>query len=337
MAASERQATSFKKYAALAVVFAAWLGGDLWTKHWADTTLANPHHPVPIHVGPEDAGRTVAELAADVVGADAEDIQGYLVRLPSARALSPDHAVFDRRGESGDAHGYYTFWRSDGALPPRRMNKNEHILIERWLRAAVPSADATRVREVVAEHLSSVTLASWLQQRVRRLGDDRLPEVAAERMHPITGPLEGVAPDAAAVAGETYLLEWYRVDVMGDWFKLLYAENPGAAFGFLRGLPARVRDGVFFTLTIIVFLVILGIIARTETRHWMVLLALTSVLGGAMGNFVDRIRYGYVIDFIDMHLGFMHWPTYNVADVAIAVGVGLLLLDVLFNKESPLA
>ena len=59
-------------------------------------------------------------------------------------------------------------------------------------------------------------------------------------------------------------------------------------------------------------------------------------MAGAAGNFVDRIRYGYVIDFIDMHLGFMHWPTYNVADIAITIGVVQLVIDIMFNKDSPL-
>jgi signal peptidase II len=97
-----------------------------------------------------------------------------------------------------------------------------------------------------------------------------------------------------------------------------------------------VRDSLFFSLTLVVFLVILGILIRTEPRHWMVLVALTGVLAGAMGNFVDRIRYGYVIDFIDMDLGFMHWPTYNVADIGISCGVVLLMFDITFNPESPL-
>ena len=66
-------------------------------------------------------------------------------------------------------------------------------------------------------------------------------------------------------------------------------------------------------------------------------IALVSILAGAAGNFVDRVRYGYVIDFIDMHLGFMRWPTYNVADIAITVGVIVLIGDILFNKDSPLA
>ena len=77
-------------------------------------------------------------------------------------------------------------------------------------------------------------------------------------------------------------------------------------------------------------------LVRIEARHRMVLVALTAILAGAIGNFIDRIRYGYVIDFIDMFLGSYHWPTYNVADIGISCGVVLLMLDITFNKDSPL-
>ena len=334
--APQNRSAITKKYIALTLVFAVWLVGDLWTKHWADVTLADPQHPVAVRITDAEVGRPVAEVVAERVGSSAAKIKGYIVKLPEARAFTPDHKLFDRQAEGADARGYYAFWRSDGALPPRRMNKTDKVLLDRWLRAGAPNADPTDARKAAAEHLDDLTLGDWLQRTLRRLPDDRLAEVTGERLHPIHGALAAVAADAPAAAGATYLLEWHRIDVMGDWFKLLYAENPGAAFGFLRGVAPGLRDGIFFVLTLIVFLVLLGILVRTHPRHRVVLFALSTVLGGAVGNFVDRIRYGYVIDFIDMHLGFMRWPTYNVADIAIAVGVVLLLLDVMFNKDSPL-
>ncbi len=330
------RASNIKKYIALTLVFAVWLVGDLWTKHWADVTLADPQHPIAVRITDDEVGRPVGEVVAERVGSSVDEIKGFVVKLPEHRAFTPDHKLFDRQAAGADARGYYAFWRSDGDLPPRRINKTDKVLLDRWLRVGAPTAEPTAVRKAAATHLDQITLADWLQTTLRRLPDGRLPLVTGERLHPIHGALAAVAADAPAAAGATYLLEWHRIDVMGDWFKLLYAENPGAAFGFLRGVAPTLRDTIFFVLTIIVFLVLLGILIRTEPRHWVVLLALSTVLGGAVGNFVDRIRYGYVIDFIDMHLGFMHWPTYNVADIAIAVGVVLLLLDVMLNKDSPL-
>ena len=79
------------------------------------------------------------------------------------------------------------------------------------------------------------------------------------------------------------------------------------------------------------------IVARLPAHGWLVATAFAGILAGAAGNFIDRVRYGYVIDFIDWDLGFMHWPTFNVADIAISVGVVALLLDLFFNKNSLLA
>jgi signal peptidase II len=126
------------------------------------------------------------------------------------------------------------------------------------------------------------------------------------------------------------------------WFKYRYAENTGAAFGFMRNVEDDVRAMLFLILTIIALIVILTIAWRIcENKEnkpvWAVNIALAGILAGAVGNFINRMQYEYVIDFIDMHLGFMHWPTYNVADIGISCGVILLILDMLFNKDSALS
>ena len=69
---------------------------------------------------------------------------------------------------------------------------------------------------------------------------------------------------------------------------------------------------------------------RLTDEHTLHLIAFGTMLSGAVGNFVDRMRFRYVIDFIDMYIGDSHWPTYNVADIAISIGFGLILLDLLF-------
>ena len=163
-----------------------------------------------------------------------------------------------------------------------------------------------------------------------------IDRLAASAIHPIRGPTPRVRPETLVADGDAFLVEWRRIDVMGDWWKWLYAENPGAAFGFMGQVPELMRDLTFFGLTLVVFFAIFFVVVRTEERFWVANTALVGILAGAAGNFVDRVRYGYVIDFIDMHLGFMRWPTYNVADIAITVGVILLVGDILFNKESPM-
>ena len=111
-------------------------------------------------------------------------------------------------------------------------------------------------------------------------------------------------------------LEWY----------LSY--NPGAAFSFLAGAGGWQRW--FFTvLAIAVTGFLLAWLFKTRREERLVPLALVIVMGGAIGNVIDRVRLGYVVDFIDVHFGGWHYPAFNVADSAITCGVILLLIDAL--------
>jgi signal peptidase II len=334
------QSQSALKYVVLVACFASWLVADLWTKHWADTRLADARHPLLLEIAAPDEGRTIRDVVSEQLTTSNaqtdERMLANIIRLPVAAKLDPQTRVFQKDNDLGRSRGAYVFWREDPKLAPRRFDKNEQILLTRWLRWGHPDAAQALISEGVSARLSDLELGPWLSSRIRRITEDEHRWISTDRIHPIHGPLQPVSAEDLAHAGDAFLIEWRQIDVMGDWFKFLYAENPGAAFGFMRSVPAATRDTVFFSLTFVVFLAILGIIIRTPIRFWVVLVALTGVLAGAAGNFVDRVRYGYVIDFIDMDLGFMHWPTYNVADIAITVGVILLLLDITFNPESPL-
>lgn len=104
------------------------------------------------------------------------------------------------------------------------------------------------------------------------------------------------------------------------------AHNPGAAFSFLAGAGGWQRW--FFTvLAFGVSAFLLAWLLRTARGERLVPLALTLVMGGAIGNAIDRLRFGYVIDFIDVHARGWHWPAFNIADSAIVCGIILLLLD----------
>lgn len=110
------------------------------------------------------------------------------------------------------------------------------------------------------------------------------------------------------------------------------AYNTGAAFSFLADAPGWQR-WFFIGLATLVSVVLLVWLSRLKAHERWQALALALVLGGAVGNLVDRVVYGYVIDFIDVYYGSWHWPTFNVADSAITVGAGLLLLDALFSRH----
>ena len=110
------------------------------------------------------------------------------------------------------------------------------------------------------------------------------------------------------------------------YLALFKAYNPGAAFSFLSDASGWQR-WFFVVLAMIVITVLLVWLRRLSATETATSLALALILGGAAGNLIDRLVYGYVIDFIDVYVGSWHWPAFNIADMAISVGAFLLLLD----------
>jgi signal peptidase II len=110
------------------------------------------------------------------------------------------------------------------------------------------------------------------------------------------------------------------------FLNLALAYNTGAAFSFLAGAGGW-QNGFFVLVAVAVSGVILLMLRRLGKADRQVAVALMLVLGGALGNVVDRVRFGYVVDFIDVYYRHWHWPTFNVADSAITVGAILLALD----------
>ena len=110
------------------------------------------------------------------------------------------------------------------------------------------------------------------------------------------------------------------------YFQLTYMRNQGAAFSFLSGAGGWQR-WFFIGLAIVASVFIFIWLRKLDTSRRREAVAWALVLGGALGNLIDRILYGYVIDFLDVYVGDWHWPAFNVADSAITVGVALLLLD----------
>ena len=104
--------------------------------------------------------------------------------------------------------------------------------------------------------------------------------------------------------------------------------NSGAAFGFLGGASGW-QNLLFVGIAILVSFVIIMMAKRLGANDLQVLTGLMLILGGAIGNLIDRIRQGYVVDFVDFHYQDWHWPAFNVADSAITVGAVLLVLDAL--------
>ena len=117
-------------------------------------------------------------------------------------------------------------------------------------------------------------------------------------------------------------------------FQLTYLQNQGAAFSFLSGAGGWQR-WFFITLAVAASLFILRVLKQLPRERVLEASAWSLVLGGALGNLIDRILYGYVIDFLDVFYGNWHWPAFNLADSAITVGVALLLVDSLKGHSDP--
>ena len=117
------------------------------------------------------------------------------------------------------------------------------------------------------------------------------------------------------------------VVVIPNFFNLTYVRNFGAAFGFLAESHPSFRELFFLTMPPIALIIILGILRGVKDDDTKQIIALSSIFGGAIGNYIDRLRFRYVIDFLDFHLyNRWSWPAFNIADMAIVGGVALLLL-----------
>jgi len=111
-------------------------------------------------------------------------------------------------------------------------------------------------------------------------------------------------------------------------FKLLH--NPGAAFSLFAEAGGWQR-WVLTALALVVSSLLIGWLAQLSRRQRWLASALALIIGGALGNAVDRVLYGYVVDFIDVYYQTWHWPAFNVADSAISVGAVMLLIDAIFK------
>lgn len=129
-----------------------------------------------------------------------------------------------------------------------------------------------------------------------------------------------------------------RVVVVEDVMNFIFAKNRGGAWGLLQNEQESLRRPFFLIVSVAAIVFIVSLYRKLRPDQRALKWGLPLVLGGALGNLVDRIRYGYVIDFIDvfMEIGgkVKHWPTFNVADISICVGVGLMAIDMFSPQKS---
>lgn len=118
----------------------------------------------------------------------------------------------------------------------------------------------------------------------------------------------------------------YDTQLITSWFNLTRLHNTGAAFSFLADMGGW-QQWFFIVLGVVVSLGVMVWLRLVPKDNYMLCIGLCLVIGGALGNVIDRVALGYVVDFLDFHIGAYHWPAFNVADIAIVSGAGLLILD----------
>jgi len=126
------------------------------------------------------------------------------------------------------------------------------------------------------------------------------------------------------------LMHLYQsIEIVPNFAHLTYLKNTGAAFGFLAGSRSPLRIAFFVLVSSVAIGCVFYLLKNLRPGRNVLVVSLSLILGGAVGNLIDRLRMGEVIDFIDLHWYQLHWPAFNVADSAITIGVILLFIQMI--------
>ena len=150
----------------------------------------------------------------------------------------------------------------------------------------------------------------------------------------LSAVLLGAADQASKVWAVRNLPLFELREIVPGFFGMVHVRNTGVAFSLLSTLDPRWAQPLLILATVLAMGAVLAYIAFLPCRG-AAPVGLGLILGGAIGNLIDRARLGYVVDFLDLYWRNHHWPTFNVADVGITVGVFLLLIDMVFSPKEP--
>jgi signal peptidase II len=122
------------------------------------------------------------------------------------------------------------------------------------------------------------------------------------------------------------------ISVIPHFFNLIYAENAGAAFSLFSASPAPWKTALLIAVRSVLLAVMIVLIWRSRRMRWAMGIGFSLIMGGALSNLIDCVRHGRVIDFLDVYYRSYHWPTFNLADSAIVVGAGLVVVQMLMSE-----
>ena len=129
-----------------------------------------------------------------------------------------------------------------------------------------------------------------------------------------------------------FLPLYSAMEIVPGFFNLVHVRNTGAAFSILAGANSAWRQGLFVGLTLVVVAILLFAYGKLRSDDRWTRTAYALIIGGALGNLIDRLRLGEVVDFLDCYAGSYHWPAFNIADSAITAGALMLIVSVLRGK-----
>lgn len=159
------------------------------------------------------------------------------------------------------------------------------------------------------------------------------PEARAKYQKLVVVAATVIVLDQITKAAILNTLPLYRsVAVIPGFFNLAHIQNPGGAFGFLATQSSSVRIMFFVLISSLAVGLIFHFYRNTPKTHPLLATGFALIFGGALGNLIDRVRFGKVVDFLDFYLGSHHWPSFNIADSAITVGVAIFLIHLVFKK-----
>lgn len=123
------------------------------------------------------------------------------------------------------------------------------------------------------------------------------------------------------------------VQVIPGFFRIIHAENTGAAFGLFADSPSQWKIALLVLFSVVALVIVAALLWRNSHTMTSTGVGLSLILGGALGNLWDRLIHGRVVDFLLFYIGQYQWPAFNVADSAIVIGAGLLVIEILFSNS----
>ena len=128
-------------------------------------------------------------------------------------------------------------------------------------------------------------------------------------------------------------LSYYeKINVIPGFFNLIYIHNPGGAFGIFAKNQGNLQSMLFILIAVLAMGLVLYLYKNTPPEYPVLSVGFALIFGGALGNMIDRIRLGEVVDFIDLYAAHLHWPAFNIADSAISIGMVIFGFYILFRK-----